>query len=271
MAALMDPLALKEYILSTNLPSLSYSIVFVAVTVGVTSYFLCQCTAGGVCRSKALLNGKTVIITGANGGIGKETAVDLARRNARVIMADIQGGEETAADVRKRSGNDNVVFRYLNLASFTSIRQFAARILEEEPCLDILINNAGISSCPYRKTEDGFEMQFGVNHLGHFLLTNLLLERLKEAPSARIVVVSSIAHRFGKIRFHDLNAEKSYNKFRAYYQSKLANVLFTRFLAKCLEGTNVTVNALHPGFVRTGITRHAFTSLLEVGWTVPRT
>ena len=234
-------------------------------------YLFRRYVAGGVCHSKALLNGKTVIITGANAGIGKETAVDLARRNARVIMADIKGGEETAVDVRKKSGNDNVVFYYLNLASFSSIRQFAARILEEEPHLDILINNAGISSCPYGKTEDGFEMQFGVNHLGHFLLTNLLLERLKEAPSARIVVVSSIAHRFGKIRFHDLNSEKSYNKFGAYYQSKLANVLFTRFLAKCLEGTNVTVNALHPGFVRTGITRHAFTSLLEVGWTVPRT
>ena len=261
---------MKEYILSTSLLSLFYSIV-VAVTVSATLYFLRWYTAGEVCHSKALLNGKTVIITGANGGIGKETAVDLARRNARVIMSDIEGGEETAVDVRKRSGNDNVVFHHLNLASFSSIRQFAARILEEEPQLDVLINNAGISSCPYRKTEDGFEMQFGVNHLGHFLLTNLLLERLKETPSARIVVVSSIAHRYGNIKFHDLNSEKSYNKFGAYYQSKLANVLFTRSLAKRLEGTNVTVNALHPGFVRTGIVRHAFTSLHEVGWTVPRT
>ena len=259
MAALMDSLALKEYILSTNLLSLSYSIVFVAVTVGVTSYFLCQCTAGGVCRSKALLNGKTVIITGANGGIGKETAVDLARRNARVIMAcrSVEKGEKAAVEVRKRSGSDDVVFVQLDLASLTSVRQFAAKVLEEEPRLDILINNAGVMACPYTKTEDGFEMQFGVNHLAHFLLTNLLLDRLKEAPSARIVNVSSHGHIMGKINFDDLNSQRSYGAWSAYGHSKLANILFTRSLAKRLEGTNVTANALHPGSVKTELGRHA--------------
>ena len=142
----------------------------------------------------------------------------------------------------------------------------AAMILEEEPHIDILINSAGIACCPYSTTEDGFEMQFGVNHLGHFLLTNLLLERLKEAPSARIVILSSIVHHLGRINFDNLNSEMSYNKVRAYFNSKLANILFTHSLAKRLEDTNVTVNALHPGFVRTGITRHAFQSLHEVCW-----
>ena len=237
----------------------------IAVVVSTTVYFLRWYLAGGVCQSKALLNGKTAIITGANGGIGKETAVDLARRGARVILTDIEGGETTVSEVQDRSGNDNVVFRYLNLASLASIRQFVAVILEEEPHIDIVINSAGIASCPYNTTEDGFEMQFGVNHLGHFLLTNLLLDRLKEAPSARIVILSSIVHHLGRINFDNLNSELSYNKVRAYFNSKLANILFTLSLAKRLEDTNVTVNALHPGFVRTGITRHAFQSLHEVG------
>ncbi len=145
-----------------------------------------------------------------------------------------------------------MVFRQLDLASLTSIRQFAAQILEEEPRIDILVNNAGVMMCPYSQTEDGFEMQFGVNHLGHFLLTNLLLEHLTEAPAARIVNVPSLAYRGGKMNFEDLNwNHTTYSRIGAYCQSKLANILFTRALAKCLEGTNVTVNALHPGSVNT--------------------
>ena len=156
----------------------SYYILVGAVAFGVALYLTRRYFAGGVCRSKVLLNGKTVVITGANAGIGKETAVDLARRNARVIMAcrSVEKGEKAAVEVRKRSESDNVVFMQLDLASLTSVRQFAARVLEEEPRLDILINNAGVMACPYTKTEDGFEMQFGVNHLAHFLLTNLLLD-----------------------------------------------------------------------------------------------
>ena len=238
----------------------SYYIFVGVVAFGVALYLARRYFAGGVCHSKALLNGKTVIITGANAGIGKETAVDLARRNARVIMAcrSVEKGEKAAVEVRKRSGSDNVVFLQLDLASLTSVRQFAARVLEEEPRLDILINNAGVMACPYTKTEDGFEMQFGVNHLAHFLLTNLLLDRLKEAPSARIVNLSSLAHAFGKINFDDLNSEKSYSSWSVYSQSKLANILFTRSLAKRLQGTNTIVNAVHPGGVRTELQRHSF-------------
>ena len=260
----------------STLPSYPYYILVGTVAFGAALYLTRRYFAGGVCHSKALLNGKTVIITGANAGIGKETAVDLARRNARVIMAcrSVEKGEKAAVEVRKRSGSDNVVFMKLDLASLTSVRQFAARVLEEEPRLDILINNAGVMACPYTKTEDGFEMQFGVNHLAHFLLTNLLLDRLKEAPSARIVNLSSLAHGFGKINFDDLNSEKSYGSWSAYGQSKLANILFTRSLAKRLEGTNIIVNAVHPGSVRTELQRHSFAVsimrfFLSIFWKTP--
>ena len=222
-------------------------------------YCLRKYFAGGVCTSKARLDGKTVIITGANTGIGLETAVDLAGRQARVILAcrSSEKGEKAAVEVRRRSGNDNVVFRLLDLSSLESVRRFASTMLDEEPQIDILVNNAGVMACPYTKTVDGFEMQFGVNHLGHFLLTNLLLDRLKEAKAARIVNVSSIAYRGGKINFDDMNYEHSkYSSFSAYSNSKLANILFTRALAKRLEGTEVTVNVLHPGAVRTKLGRH---------------
>ena len=211
-----------------------------------------------MCYSKARLNGKTAIITGANTGIGLETAVDFAERNGRVILAcrSKERGEAAVEQVKRRSGNNNVVFMQLDLASLDSVRNFATSVLDKEARIDILVNNAGIMACPYMKTADGFEMQFGVNHLGHFLLTNLLLDRLKEAPAARIVNVSSSAHQRGKINFEDLNSTKNYIPWSAYGQSKLANVLFTRSLAKHLEGTNVITNALHPGVIRTELARH---------------
>ena len=212
-----------------------------------------------MCRSTASLAGKTVIITGANTGIGKETAIDMAKRQARVIMAcrSVERGEKAAEDVRRASGSSNVVFQQLDLASLTSVRRFCERVLKKEPHINILINNAGIMACPYWKTEDGFEMQFGVNHLGHFLLTNLLLDRLKEAPAARIVNVSALAYVWAKgINFDDINSEKFYQPITAYCQSKLANVLFTRSLAKRLEGTNVTTNSLHPGVIHTELGHH---------------
>ena len=223
-------------------------------------YLIRKWAAGGVCRSQARLDGKTVIITGGNSGIGLETAVDLAKRNARVILAcrSVERGETAAVEVRKRSGNDNAVFVQLDLASLDSVRKFAAKILEEEPRIDILINNAGVMMVPERRlTKDGFEMQFGTNHLGHFLLTNLLLDRIKEAPSARIVSVSSIAYRRGKIDIDDLNSERSYGPISVYSKSKLANILFTRGLAKRLQGTNVTANVLHPGGIHTGLQQHS--------------
>uniref|UniRef100_A0A9J7XAJ1 NADP-retinol dehydrogenase n=1 Tax=Cyprinus carpio carpio TaxID=630221 RepID=A0A9J7XAJ1_CYPCA len=215
--------------------------------------------AGGVCRSTARLDGKVALITGANSGIGKETALDLASRGARVIMAcrDVEKGEEAATEIRARVGGAKVEVRELDLADTCSIRAFAQRFLQEVDHLHILVNNAGIMMCPYMKTVDGFEMHIGVNHLGHFLLTYLLIGLLKRSAPSRIVVVSSLAHNFGWIRFHDLHSQGSYNSGLAYCQSKLANVLFTRELARRLHGSNVTVNSVHPGTVRSELMRHS--------------
>ena len=219
---------------------------------------------GPKCKSKRRLDGKTVVITGGNSGIGKETAVDLARRGARVIIGcrNLQKGKEALKEIKERSGNSNVFLEELDLASLESVRTFADKILNLESRVDVLINNAGVLMCPYQKTKDGFEMQFGTNHLGHFLLTMLLLDRLKRSQPSRIINVSSSAHRMGsdKINFADINFEKSYDRWAAYYNSKLANVLFTRELSKRLEGTHVTVNALHPGAVSTELQRHMFFS-----------
>ena len=243
--------------------------LFGGLAVGVIGlscvYLIRKWAAGGVCRSKARLDGKTVIITGANTGIGLETAVDLAKRNARVILAcrSVERGEKAAVEVRKRSSNDNVVFRQLDLASLESVRKFAGKILEEEPRIDILINNAGVVFPQRKLTKDGFEMHFGVNHLGHFLLTNLLLDRIKEAPSARIVNVSSgIVDIFGDIDFDNLNSERSFSQWKAYGMSKLSNILFTRSLAKRLKDTRVTVNCLHPGTITTEIGRNMMNPFL---------
>ncbi|XP_061598926.1 retinol dehydrogenase 12 [Cololabis saira] len=215
--------------------------------------------AGGTCRSTARLDGKTVLITGANTGIGRETALDLATRGARVIMAcrDVVKGEEAADSIRVAIAGAQVEVRELDLADTGSIRAFAQTFLREVHQLHVLISNAGVMMCPYMKTVDGFEMHIGVNHLGHFLLTYLLIGLLQRSAPARIVVVSSLAHNFGWIRFHDLHSQGSYNSGLAYCQSKLANVLFARELAQRLAGTGVTVNSVHPGTVNSDLTRHS--------------
>uniref|UniRef100_A0A3B3ZBL9 NADP-retinol dehydrogenase n=2 Tax=Periophthalmus magnuspinnatus TaxID=409849 RepID=A0A3B3ZBL9_9GOBI len=230
--------------------------VFLAITFSAQ---IRKYAAGGECTSQTRLDGKTVLITGANTGIGKETALDLASRGARVIMAcrDIDKGEEAAASIRMSYSKADVEVRELDLADTCSIRAFAQKFLREVNQLHILINNAGVMMCPYTKTVDGFEMHIGVNHLGHFLLTYLLIGLLKRSTPSRIVVVSSLAHNFGWIRFHDLHSQGSYNSGLAYCQSKLANVLFTRELARRLQGTNITVNSVHPGTVNSDLTRHS--------------
>ena len=235
-----------------------YNILGLTAVAGISLYVIRRYFGGGVCYSKARLDGKTAIITGANTGIGLETAVDFAQRNGRVILAcrSKDKGEAAVELVKKRSSNNNVLFMQLDLSSLESVRNFSARVLDSEAHIDILVNNAGVMACPYTKTADGFEMQFGVNHLGHFLLTNLLLDRMKEAPSARIVSVSSSAHGRGKINLDDLNSTKDYNSWGAYAQSKLANILFTRSLATRLEGTNVIANTLHPGLIKTELSKH---------------
>ncbi|KAK7904152.1 hypothetical protein WMY93_016759 [Mugilogobius chulae] len=231
-------------------------VVFLAISFSAQ---IRKYAAGGECTSPTRLDGKTVLITGANTGIGKETALDLATRGARVIMAcrDVDKGEEAAASIRMSCSKADVEVRELDLADTCSIRAFAQKFLREVNQLHILINNAGVMMCPYTKTVDGFEMHIGVNHLGHFLLTYLLIGLLKRSAPSRIVVVSSLAHNFGWIRFHDLHSQGSYNSGLAYCQSKLANVLFTRELARRLQGSNVTVNSVHPGTVNSDLTRHS--------------
>nr|KAF6411541.1 retinol dehydrogenase 13 [Rousettus aegyptiacus] len=215
--------------------------------------------SGGACPSKATIQGKTVIVTGANTGIGKQTALELARRGGNIILAcrDMEKCEAAAKDIRRETLNHCVNARRLDLASLKSIREFAAKIIEEEERVHVLVNNAAVMRCPHWTTEDGFEIQLGVNHLGHFLLTNLLLDKLKASAPSRIINLSSLAHIAGHIDFDDLNWEKrKYDTKAAYCQSKLAVVLFTKELSRRLQGTGVTVNALHPGVARTELGRH---------------
>uniref|UniRef100_A0A4W6DG87 Dehydrogenase/reductase (SDR family) member 13a, tandem duplicate 2 n=1 Tax=Lates calcarifer TaxID=8187 RepID=A0A4W6DG87_LATCA len=203
------------------------------------------------CRGNAAMAGKTVVITGGNTGIGKATALHLARKGARVILAcrNRDKAEAAIADIQQETGSTDVLYMHLDLASLKSVRCFAETFLKTESRLDLLINNAGLVADG--RTEDGFGIEFGVNHLGHFLLTCLLLERLKEAGGGRVITLSSMAHRWGHIDF-----EVSSERKTAYCNSKLCNVLFTHELAKRLKGTNVTCYSLHPGVVRTELSRH---------------
>lgn len=219
--------------------------------------------SGGRCYSKRRLDNKVAIITGSNTGIGYQTALDFARRGAKVILAcrDTKKAEKAAKQIQDVTGNQNVQVEYIDLADLETVRAFAKKMNSELDKLDILVNNAGIMFCPNWRTKQGFEMQFGVNHLGHFLLTNLLLDLVKKADKARIINVSSRAHYDLRINWDDINWEKSYNTIRAYCQSKTANILFTKELARRLEGTGISVLSLHPGAVITELTRYTGESL----------
>jgi retinol dehydrogenase-12 len=203
------------------------------------------------------MQNKLVLITGANSGIGKETARGLAAMGATIIMAcrNLQKAAPVRDAIIEETRNAGVSVMQIDLASLDSIRTFVRLFAASYTHLDVLINNAGTFSTSRQETEDGFEKTMGTNHLGPFLLTHLLLPSLKQAPAARIVNVSSEAAFFGKIDLDDLQMTKSYGMagFRAYAASKLANVLFTQALAERLDGTHITVNAVHPGEVNTNI------------------
>ncbi|KAF7262873.1 retinol dehydrogenase 13-like [Rhynchophorus ferrugineus] len=210
-------------------------------------------------RDDIKADGKVVIVTGSNTGIGKETAWELARRGAKVYMAcrDMKSCETTREEIVLDTKNKYVYCRPCDLASLDSIRSFVKAFKKQEDRLDILINNAGVMRTPEgSKTKDGFEMQLGVNHMGHFLLTNLLLDHLRNSVPSRIINVASVAYKRGTINKQDLNCSVNYNPGKAYSQSKLANVLFSNELADRLAGTGVTVNSVHPGIVDTAIIRH---------------
>ncbi|XP_070491034.1 retinol dehydrogenase 12-like [Chironomus tepperi] len=213
---------------------------------------------GGSYNKPTMIDGKIVIITGANSGIGKETAVDLAKRGGKIYIAcrNIERGQSALTEIKEKSGSDDVHFLQLDLASMKSIRKFSEDFHQLEDRLDILINNAGVMACPKSFTEDGFEMHMGTNHLGHFLLTNLLLDLLKKPAHSRIVNVASLFHIVGKISKTNFFGEKFYFRWYAYATSKLANILFTRELAKRLENTGITANSLHPGAIQSDLLRH---------------
>ncbi|EFX79367.1 hypothetical protein DAPPUDRAFT_319686 [Daphnia pulex] len=234
--------------------------LLVVATLGVVKAYLLMMR--GVCRSTNNLTDKTVIITGANTGIGKETAIDLAKRGARVILACRDTKKALAAkdDIVRESGNDHVIVRHLDLASLWSVRQFASEILKNEPRLDILINNAGCVTMEKKLTPDGLEYQMQANHFGHFLLTNLLLELLKKSALSRIINVSSCLYTWKRtLDLNNLNSELSYNNSSlyhgVYYNSKLVQVLCTRHLAPLISQSGVTVNSVCPGLVNTEIFR----------------
>ena len=200
---------------------------------------------------------KIAIATGANSGIGYEAARALAFKGATVIMAcrSIEKGEIAAAQIRSQKPSGEVILRQLDLADLNSVRSFAESFLTEYRQLDILINNAGVMATPYWKTADGFEMQFGTNHLGHFALTGLLAEILVKTPKSRVVTVSSYAHLLGRINFADLNSENGYQTWMAYGQSKLANLLFAYELQRKLaqNGSNSLSIGVHPGWSATNL------------------
>jgi NAD(P)-dependent dehydrogenase (short-subunit alcohol dehydrogenase family) len=201
------------------------------------------------------MQGKVCIVTGANSGIGKATALGLAQMGATVVMVSRNKvkGEEAQNEIKEKSGNDAIDLMLADLSSQESIRQLAENFQQHYEQLHVLINNAGVVNLTRRETSDEYEMMFAVNYLAPFLLTNLLLEKLKASAPARIINVSSDSHEAGYIEMEDLQSEKPYKFMRSYGQSKLAVVLFTYELARRLQGTGVTANCLHPGFVATNI------------------
>jgi retinol dehydrogenase 14 len=211
------------------------------------------------------MNGKTVLITGGTAGIGKATAQGLAALGAHVVLVarDPAKGDRTVAELRRQTGNDRVEMLLADLSAQASVRALAAQV-DRFPRLDVLINNAGGFWATRRTTVDGLEHTFAVNHLAPFLLTNLLLDKLKASAPARVVTVSSGAQAMGKLNFADLQGEKGYNGQFAYNQSKLANVMFCYALARRLEGTGVTSTVLHPGIARTNFGQDDPTPMIKM-------
>jgi NAD(P)-dependent dehydrogenase (short-subunit alcohol dehydrogenase family) len=203
------------------------------------------------------LSGRTAVVTGANGGLGFETSRALAARGAHVVLAcrDLLKGGVASEHIAKEHPSASVELAELDLSSLASIRSFAEGFASRHAQLHILCNNAGVMALPYRQTADGFEMQLGTNHLGHFALTGLLLPRLLATGGARVVTVSSTMHRIGRIRFDDLHGAHRYRKWRAYGQSKLANLLFTYELAHraARKGAGLVAAAAHPGYAATNL------------------
>jgi NAD(P)-dependent dehydrogenase (short-subunit alcohol dehydrogenase family) len=205
-------------------------------------------------------HGRLAVVTGANTGLGFETARVLAARGASVVLAvrDTDKGKAAAARIAGTAPGANVLVQPLDLTSLDSIRAAAGELRAQHPAIDLLVNNAGVMFPPKQATGDGFELQLGTNHLGHFALTGLLLEQMLPVPGSRVVTVSSLAHRIrARINFGDLQSERSYSRVTAYSQSKLANLMFAYELARRLSGAGTTIAvAAHPGLAATELSRY---------------
>ncbi|XP_055592997.1 retinol dehydrogenase 14 isoform X1 [Uranotaenia lowii] len=239
----------------------AYVVTSIAVFLSVFKTYL-YLTCGKITNSRNM-EGKTVIITGANSGIGKETARDLAKRGARVIMAcrNMETAKEAREQIIAESQNKNVVIRHIDISSLASIRAFAKEIEDSESVVDVLIHNAGVAQGFNNKsTADGLELTMATNHYGPFLLTHLLINMLRKADQGRIITVSSKLYRYTGIK-RDLSNINPLNYFslfpvKLYNLSKFAEIMFTQELARRLKGTRVTANCLHPGVIDTGIWRN---------------
>jgi NAD(P)-dependent dehydrogenase (short-subunit alcohol dehydrogenase family) len=201
--------------------------------------------------------GTLAIVTGSNSGVGYEAARGLSRKGAQVILAvrSTEKGDAAVNAIRAEHPSAQLQVMVLDLADLSSVRRFAETFLKQHKHLNILINNAGVMALPYRRTTDGFEMQFGTNHLGHFALTGLLMPAIAATPGARMAAVSSINHNFGRINFDDLNGERRYDRWAAYNQSKLANLLFAYEFQRRLVVNNINAIGVgcHPGFTSTNL------------------
>jgi len=213
------------------------------------------------------LHGRTALVTGANSGLGLETCLALAAKGAHIIMAsrNLEKARQALSIIATKIPSASPELVQLDLASLASIRACATSILNHHQRLDLLFNNAGVMAIPRQKTQDGFEMQFGTNHLGHFALTGLLLPLLLTTPGSRVITTTSMARRFGRINFNDLNRTQAYNRWEAYGQSKAANLLFAIELQKRLAaaGTQTISVAAHPGYANTNLQSNSAASRLE--------
>nr|XP_019545444.2 retinol dehydrogenase 14-like [Aedes albopictus]XP_029713191.1 retinol dehydrogenase 14-like [Aedes albopictus]XP_029713192.1 retinol dehydrogenase 14-like [Aedes albopictus] len=247
---------MSSFVWDSPISIVAYVITAIVVFLSIFKYYL-YITLGKITSSRNM-EGKTVIVTGANSGIGKETARDLAKRGARVIMAcrNMETAAQARDEIVKETGNNNVFIKKLDLSSQASIREFAADVLKSETKLDVLIHNAGFAETFKKsKSVDGIEFTMATNHYGPFLLTHLLIDLLKRSAPSRIVIVASELYRFASVDLNNLNPVNSLPGY-LYYVSKCANIMFTRELARRLEGTNVTANCLHPGMIDSGIWRN---------------
>ncbi|CAI9728336.1 Hypothetical predicted protein [Octopus vulgaris] len=239
-----------------------FLLVLVALLVGLLTviyFILLENTKSLQYKSEVKLDGKTVLITGATSGIGKSTAFELATYGARIILAcrNRQKAEATCEEIQQKTGNDNIKVLDLDLSDLDSVKLAAEEVKKTESRLDILINNAAIGVTDNEMSKQGFDLTFATNHLGHFLLTHLLLDLMKKSAPSRIINVSSKVHEFVHapldFTLHREDSNIKYSKLEGYAASKLANIYHSRFLSEELTGTKVTINAMHPGFVRTNI------------------